>query len=126
MSAVLFHNDHQRAAWTEAVTRREDAKRKVQTEAQDFTGFTWAEDYHQKYYLRRNKTVALELKGRFPSLEQFVDATATARANAILGGFLEPERGHLKELGFSEESIEELMGRKRSFFGGLFRSVIPG
>ena len=70
--------------------------------------------------------MALELKGRFPSLEQFVDATATARANAILGGFLEPERGHLKELGFSEESIEELMGRKRSFFGGLFRSVIPG
>ena len=55
-----------------------------------------------------------------------VDATATARANAILGGFLEPERGQLEELGFSEESIEELMGRKRSFFGNLFRSVIPG
>lgn len=126
MSAVLFHNPRQQELWEEAVASREDAKRKVQTEAQDFSGFTWAEDYHQKYYLRRNKTVALELKGRFPSIEEFVDSTATARANAILGGFLEPDRKQLEELGFSEQSMDELLNRKRSFFGSLFRSVIPG
>ena len=126
MSAVLFHNPAQRVVWQENVASREDAKRKVRSEAQDFSGFTWAEDYHQKYYLRRNKTVALELKGRFPTIEEFVDSTATARANAILGGFLEPDRKQLEELGFSEQSIEELLCRKKSFFGSLFRSVIPG
>ena len=70
--------------------------------------------------------MALELKGRFPSIEEFVDSTATARANAILGGFLEPDRKQLEELGFSEQSMDELLNRKRSFFGSLFRSVIPG
>lgn len=126
MSAVLFHNGEQREAWEKSLALREDEKRKARTEAQDYSGFTWAEDYHQKYYLRRNKTVALELKGRFGSIEEFTNSTATMRANAILGGFLEPNRAQLEQLGFSDESIEQLVQRKRSFFGSLFRSVIPG
>jgi peptide-methionine (S)-S-oxide reductase len=126
MSAALFHNDQQRRAWERTVAEREDEKRKVHTEVGDYTGFTWAEDYHQKYYLRRNKTVALELKGRFQGLEAFTNATATMIANAILGGFLEPDRGQLEQLGFTEESIDQLVQRKKSFFGSLFRSVIPG
>jgi peptide methionine sulfoxide reductase MsrA len=126
MSAVLFHNEQQRESWERIVAQKEGDKRKVHTEVQDYTDFTLAEDYHQKYYLRRNKTVALELKGRFPTLEEFTNATATMVANAILGGFLEPDRGQLEELGFSKEPIEQLVQRKKSFFGSLFRSVIPG
>lgn len=98
---------------------------KIKTEVQSFSRFTWAEDYHQKYYLKRNKVVALELKGRFPEFEAFVDSTAVCKANAILGGYMQPERGALEQLGFSEQSIDELLSRKRSFFAGLFRSVLP-
>ena len=98
----------------------------MHTETANYDGFTWAEDYHQKYYLRRNKVVALELKGRYSGLEEFTNSTATTKANAILGGFLESDMSQLEELGFSEEAIEQLVQRKKSFFGSLFRTVIPG
>jgi peptide-methionine (S)-S-oxide reductase len=125
MSAILFHDDQQKEAVDEAIRVREDEKRKIRTELQPYAGMTLAEDYHQKYYLRRNKTVALELKGRFPSLQEFVDAPAVAKANAILGGFLEPTPEALEELGFSKESQQQLLNRRKSFFGSLIRSVLP-
>ena len=125
MSAVLFHSDAQRETWEKVVAAREDAKRKVRTEVQDYRPMTWAEDYHQKYYLRRNKEVARELKGRFPSLEQFVNSTAVAKANAILGGFWQPTREDLVALEFSDSAIEQLLNRRKSFFGNLLSSVLP-
>ena len=69
MSAVLYHNDDQRMAIERAFAEREDGKRKVQSEVQKYSQMTLAEDYHQKYYLRRNKTIALELKQRFQTLQ---------------------------------------------------------
>lgn len=123
MSAVLFHSEQQRAAWEKAVESREDKVRKVRTETQDYREMTWAEDYHQKYYLRRNKIVARELKGKFPTLEELVNSIAAAKANAALGGFWEPNREDLERLGFSPESVEQLLNRKKSFFGKLLSSL---
>ena len=126
MSAILWHSEEQKSALEEAIRSREDEKRKVRSELQPYTSFTWAEDYHQKYYLRRNKVVARELKERFPSYEEFVNSTAVARANACLGGFWEPTEEELRELGFSPKSATELKSRKKSFFGSLLDSVVPG
>lgn len=123
MSAILWHGEEQEAAVDRAVMERQDEKRKVRSELQPYRTFTWAEDYHQKYYLRRNKTVALELKERFPDYRDFVNSTAVARANACLGGFWQPTPADLEELGFSEQARVELLNRRKSFFGNLLNSV---
>ena len=49
--------------------------------------FTRAEDYHQKYYLQQSNVVR-DFYAMFPGDPAFTDATATMRANAIVGGFL--------------------------------------
>jgi hypothetical protein len=123
MSAILTHDPEQQQAVEEAIASREDQRRKVQTEVRPYDGFTWAEDYHQKYYLRRNRRVTLELKERFVSLEEFVNSTATTKANACLGGFLQLTEPELEQLGFSPEARGELLSRKKSFFGSLLESL---
>lgn len=125
MSAILYHNDEQHESIKKAIAQREDEKRKVRSEVQSYTFMTWAEDYHQKYYLRRNKQVALELKGRFPEYADFVNSTEVAKANAILGGFWQPQASELEALGFSEEAQDQLLNRRKSFFGNLISSVLP-
>jgi len=125
MSAILYHGEGQREAITRAVAQREDSRRKVRSEIKAWENFTWAEDYHQKYYLRRNRLVTRELKQRFPTLEQFVNSTEVTKANAILGGFWEPTEEALGDMGFSQEACGELLNRRKSFFGNLLSSVLP-
>ena len=52
MSAILLHNQEQRQAVEMILPQIEDKKRKVRSEIADYHGFTWAEDYHQKYWDR--------------------------------------------------------------------------
>ena len=125
MSAILLHDEEQRRVVEFMVGKLEDEKRKIRSEISEYSGFTWAEDYHQKYYLRRNREVVRELKERFPSLEEFVNSTAAARANATLGGFWTPTPEALKSLGFSSEVSAQLLNRRKSFFGSLLSSVFP-
>jgi hypothetical protein len=51
--------------------------------------FTLAEDYHQKYYLKRLSKVTSELRAYYPDERAFTDSTAVMRANAWAGGGLE-------------------------------------
>lgn len=125
MSAVFLHDEQQRLVWLHAVREWEDEKRKVLSEVQDYSNFTWAEDYHQKYYLRKNRLLTLELKSRFPSTEEFVNSTAATKANAILAGHLVLSDGELEELGFSAEARAQLLARKKSFFGQIFGAILP-
>jgi peptide-methionine (S)-S-oxide reductase len=46
--------------------------------------FYLAEDYHQKYYLRHDRTLMRELEGYTPA--QLVDSTVAARLNAFAAG----------------------------------------
>lgn len=125
MSAILLHNQEQRRAVEMMIPKLEDEKRKIRTEVADYKGFTWAEDYHQKYYLRRNREVVRELKEQYPSLEEFVNSTAATKANAALGGFWTPTSEALAELGFSSHVSSQLLQRRKSFFGSLLSSVFP-
>ena len=125
MSAVLLHNEEQRLSWLQALAEREDEKRKILSEVQSFTQFTWAEDYHQKYYLRKNRLLTMELKSRFPSTEDFVNSTAATKANAILAGHLCLREDELEALGFSAEARSQLLARKKSFLGQVFGAILP-
>lgn len=116
MSAVLCHDEAQRDAVERDIARMQIPPRKVHTEVLPYTGMTWAEDYHQKYYLRRDREAALALKGLFPEYESFVNSAAAMRVNAILAGYLQLSAEELAALGLPEPAIASLLKPKRSIW----------
>lgn len=98
-SVIFFHNEEQRQA----------ALQTGLTPVEPVGEFTRAEDYHQKYYLKQS-ALAREFYRMFPEGDQFTDATAVARANAIVGGHARPEdvEKWLPVLGVSPSTAESL------------------
>lgn len=110
-SAIFYHNEEQKLLAEEAM---ENADRrygkKISTELIAYDGFTRAEDYHQKYYLRSNRTLMNQYKGVFANEDAFTDSTAVTRVNGYIGGNGTSEQ-LMKEasgLGLSEEAIAAL------------------
>lgn len=59
----------------------------IQTEMMQYTGFFIAEDYHQKYYLKKFKAATQTLISLYPNHADFVQSTLTARLNGFVRGF---------------------------------------
>ena len=57
------------------------------TAVEPFERFYRAEDYHQKYRLRRERALLAELIERYGSDRAMVDSTAAARLNGLLSGY---------------------------------------
>lgn len=87
MAAVFYANDAQRQS-AEASKGRLETKlgRKVYTEILPLGPFTLAEDYHQKYYLRHDRSLLGEFRTMYPADGAVVNSTAAARANGYLAG----------------------------------------
>jgi hypothetical protein len=110
-SAIFFHDEEQEHLAKGAM--KDVGKKygkKISTELVSYTGFTRAEDYHQKYYLRNTRTLMDQYKDRFPNEDAFTDSTAVTRVNSYIGGNgsseqLEKEKN---ELGISAEAVEAL------------------
>jgi peptide-methionine (S)-S-oxide reductase len=82
----------------------------VRTEVLPLRSFTLAEDYHQKYLLKREPDLLRELTRIYPRPDDLVNSTAAARINGYAGGYgsatqLEQEIG---SLGLSPESRDKL------------------
>lgn len=87
MSAIFTHGAAQQGLAEETRDRR--AQRlgaEVHTEIAAAGTYTLAEDYHQKYMLRRAGNLLTELQVMFPRTEDLVASTAVARINGYLGG----------------------------------------
>ena len=110
-SAIFPHDATQRRA-AEAALRAHESDRdaRVATAIEDFSGFTLAEDYHQKYRLRNTRVIGPELEERFPDLASFVDSPTVTRANAFVAGYGDAElrAADLPRMGLSERALEQL------------------
>jgi len=111
MSAIFYHNDEQRklALETKAFEEKQRNK-KIHTEIVSFDRFYLAEDYHQKYELRRNTDLMREFKAMYPGNINFINSTAAARVNGYLGGYGTSEeiKATIENLGLSTAGRERL------------------
>jgi hypothetical protein len=90
-SLVFVHTKDQEEEAIRSKKRLEAAAlRPVATQILPFTGFTLAEEYHQKFYLRRDPILMKTFKELFPDSRLLTDSTAAARVNGFLAGFGDP------------------------------------
>lgn len=88
ISILLYHNQHQqqdiikrkKSEWSHILNGE------IQTEIAPYSTFYLAEDYHQKYYLRRFKNAFEKLDTIFTNHSDFVNSTLTARLNGLAKG----------------------------------------
>lgn len=113
MTAIFFHNDEQKKLALE--TKNQVAARikdEVYTQILPATEFYLAEDYHQKYFLRREPELLKELTAIYQNTKDFVASTAAARLNGYVAGYgtragIEEEIG---SLGLSPTGNKRLVG----------------
>jgi methionine-S-sulfoxide reductase len=86
-SIIFVHNEEQRKLAEETKARMtRDIRGTVHTEIVSYSGFTLAENYHQKHSLQQYPEFMEELNRTYPSPGEFVASTAAARLNGYLGG----------------------------------------
>jgi peptide-methionine (S)-S-oxide reductase len=91
--AIVFYHDkaQEESARSSKSALEQELGLKVTTEIMPFTEFYLAEDYHQKYYLQNEQELAFEIRAYYPEFGKFVDSTAAARLNGIIGGYADDD-----------------------------------
>ena len=111
LHAVFFHDAGQeQAALASKVAIEERLGETVRTEVLPLRSFTPAEDYHQKYLLKRESDLTRELTRIYPRHADLVDSTAAARINAYVGGYGDPRQlaREMDRLGLGPEGQAKL------------------
>ncbi len=86
-SAVFVHSASQREAAEQALQSYSfKVDQEVRTAIEQFSSFTLAEAYHQKYRLRYEKPLMADLELRYPTLEALLASPTITRANAFDAG----------------------------------------
>jgi peptide-methionine (S)-S-oxide reductase len=88
----------------------------VATEIVPYTGFTLAEDYHQKHALQRYPEFMEEFQRVYPSERDLIESTAVTHVNGYLGGegTYEDLMKEIDRLGLSparKEQLKSIVGR---------------
>lgn len=126
MNAVFYHDEAQKTIAEEsraaAASRQGVAVAEVKTRILPVGKFTYAEGYHQKYYLTRYDEVREILNKAYPSGKELADSTVATRLNAYLGsGMTRDWRVFLKELpefGLPKELEDALTKAAQRMVGG--------
>jgi peptide-methionine (S)-S-oxide reductase len=111
-SAIFYHNDEQRQLAFETKAFEENQRnQKIHTEIVPYDRFYLAEDYHQKYELRRHSDLMREFKAMYPRDIDFVNSTAAARINGYIGGHGKPQdfEATVEKLGLSPTGQQRLL-----------------
>jgi len=89
MNAVFYQNDGQRklamASLLEQAKRLNINTDEIKTHILPVASFTYAEGYHQKYYLTRHSDIRDFLSKTYPDAKSLADSTVATRLNAYLG-----------------------------------------
>ena len=92
---------------------------RIATEILPVRHFTYAEAYHQKYYLTRQQDLRAFLDATYPEGKALADSTVATRLNAYLGSGLERDwKVFLEELA-SHGLPEALEARLQKGLSGL-------
>ena len=87
MSAIFWHDEAQQRLALETKAEQERCYgQEVFTELAPVGEFYLAEDYHQKYMLRRTGDLLAELRAWYPLDDDLVRSTAAARINGYVAG----------------------------------------
>jgi peptide-methionine (S)-S-oxide reductase len=127
-SAIFYVNDQQKNSAIESKQKEEALLGKtVYTSIEPFTGFTLAEDYHQKYYLRQRSAIVSDLYTLYPNPADFRDSTAVTRLNGYIGGYGDADNlmKNLNKLGLSETGKKELLLIAESGLSPFCPVIIP-
>ena len=112
MSAVWYHSEAQREA-AEAIKAREEDRRRHElfTEIAPLDTFTWAEDYHQKYSLRKIPDLLAEYIAIYPDPAALVNSTAVSRINGFAAGYgdIGTLQAELDQYGLSPQGRDKLL-----------------
>lgn len=111
MHAVFYHNEQQRQlAMASKTALEQKIEHTVKTEVVPLRSFTMAEDYHQKYILKRHYGLKNEMSLIYTHHRDFVDSTAVARLNGYAGGHGTKDQlsREIESLGLSAEGKKVL------------------
>ena len=112
MSILFYHDESQKQlAEKTHLDQAQQTGETIHTVIQPVAAFTRAEDYHQKYNLRRHPDLIGELTTIYPAADDLTDSTAAARINGFLAGeglaaTLEAE---IDSYGLSEQGRQKLL-----------------
>ena len=111
-SLIFYHNSEQEKLALESKAREgAGLKSDIYTRIVPYSGFTIAEQYHQKYDLQQNERLMAEFGLVYPSFDDFVNSTAVARVNGYLGnnGSCPNLKSELGKLGLSKAGEKILL-----------------
>jgi len=107
MSAIFFADEEQEK---EAVASKEEREKSVKcfTQVLPFKAWTNAEDYHQKYYLRKNKKILQLLN--FKTDEELRESYFACRLNGyVRKGDIKDLEKEMKKWGLPKETKEDIL-----------------
>ncbi|UCC17892.1 MAG: peptide-methionine (S)-S-oxide reductase [Dehalococcoidales bacterium] len=110
-SIIFYHDEEQNKLAEESYQKRLDEKpNTVLTEVIPYTGFNYAELYHQKYYLQVEQTLLQEALRNRDDFEGFMFSTTATRLNGYVGGYGDPVtlEKELESYGLSERGEKML------------------
>lgn len=105
-SIIFYHDEEQKLLAEESYQKRLDERpNTVLTEIIPYSGFNYAELYHQKYYLQGEQTLLQDALNIRDDLEGFIFSTTAARLNGYTGGYGDPVtlEKELESYGLSEK-----------------------
>lgn len=111
MPILFYENEQQRQVATHEKEHMEERYGKIHTTVTALDVFYLAEDYHQKYYLQYEQSIAVEYRKYYPDFQGFIDSTATAKVNGYIAGYgkLPKLLIDLPKFGLSNTSGQRLM-----------------
>ncbi len=116
MSLIFYHDAAQeKSALQSKAAVEQKLGREIKTELVAYSKFYLAEDYHQKYYLQAEPQLATEISSYYKVFSGFINSTAAARLNGLLGGYGDPQllTEEIDSYGLSEQAKDFLQGYLR-------------